>query len=142
MGSGGYQHYGLNALGKNTRWLGFFLGGRLSNSTSFKTSALACVTECTNMYIMSYAGDSMMYQHSVSGQLGCTGGSPTTSTPPNLNACSSSTPPLRNNSNQQQSQNQPTHNDNNGGGGGLSVSVGGVGVPNDPNNMVSVVASW
>lgn len=68
-------------------------------------------------------GDSMMYQHSVSG-VGCSGGSPTTSTPPNLNACSSSTPPLGNNS---QNQNQPSHNDNNG--------LGVVGV-NEQNNMV------
>lgn len=36
----------------------------------------------------------MMYQHSVSSGVGCSGSSPTTSTPPNINACSSTTPPL------------------------------------------------
>lgn len=44
--------------------------------------------------VYSNAGDSMMYQHTVSG-IGCSGSSPT-STPPNINACSSSTPPLAN----------------------------------------------
>lgn len=35
----------------------------------------------------------MMYQHSVSSGVACSGNSPT-STPPNINACSSTTPPL------------------------------------------------
>ncbi|XP_037035032.1 homeobox protein orthopedia isoform X3 [Bradysia coprophila] len=50
------------------------------------------------------AGDSMMYQHSVSG-VGCSGNSPTTSTPPNINTCSSTTPPLSSNQ-QNPSQNE------------------------------------
>ncbi|XP_055315495.1 homeobox protein orthopedia isoform X1 [Sitodiplosis mosellana] len=66
MGAGGYQHYGLNAL-----------------------------------------GDSMMYQHTVSG-IGCSGNSPT-STPPNINACSSSTPPLANSNHQ---NNNSSHENN------------------------------
>ncbi|XP_037903514.1 homeobox protein orthopedia isoform X2 [Hermetia illucens] len=50
------------------------------------------------------AGDTMMYQHSVSG-VGCTGSSPTTTTPPNINSCSSVTPPISNN------QQNPSQND-------------------------------
>ncbi|KAG4073292.1 hypothetical protein HA402_008638 [Bradysia odoriphaga] len=46
----------------------------------------------------------MMYQHSVSG-VGCSGNSPTTSTPPNINTCSSTTPPLTSNQ-QNPSQNE------------------------------------
>lgn len=51
-----------------------------------------------------FPGDSMMYQHSVSG-VGCSGNSPTTSTPPNINTCSSTTPPLSSNQ-QNPSQNE------------------------------------
>lgn len=53
------------------------------------------------------AGDSMMYQHTVSG-IGCSGNSPT-STPPNINACSSSTPPLANSNHQ---NNNSSHENN------------------------------
>lgn len=49
----------------------------------------------------------MMYQHTVSG-IGCSGNSPT-STPPNINACSSSTPPLANTNH----QNNNTSHENN-----------------------------
>lgn len=52
-------------------------------------------------------GDSMMYQHTVSG-IGCSGNSPT-STPPNINACSSSTPPLANSNHQ---NNNSSHENN------------------------------
>ncbi|XP_046811138.1 homeobox protein orthopedia isoform X5 [Lucilia cuprina] len=50
------------------------------------------------------AGDSMMYQHSVGG-VGCGGnGSPTATTPPNMNSCSSVTPPLANQPNPSQNE--------------------------------------
>ncbi|XP_018797884.1 PREDICTED: homeobox protein orthopedia isoform X2 [Bactrocera latifrons] len=42
------------------------------------------------------AGDSMMYQHTVGGVSCGASGSPTTTTPPNINSCSSVTPPLSN----------------------------------------------
>lgn len=54
-----------------------------------------------------FSGDSMMYQHTVSG-IGCSGNSPT-STPPNINACSSSTPPLANSNHQ---NNNSSHENN------------------------------
>ncbi|XP_037941914.1 homeobox protein orthopedia-like [Teleopsis dalmanni] len=47
-------------------------------------------------YGLNALGDSMMYQHTVGG-VGCgAGGSPTATTPPNINSCSSVTPPLSN----------------------------------------------
>lgn len=50
-------------------------------------------------------GDSMMYQHSVGGGVGCGGnGSPTATTPPNMNSCSSVTPPLTNQPNPSQTE--------------------------------------
>ncbi|KAM7344385.1 orthopedia homeobox isoform 5-T6 [Cochliomyia hominivorax] len=50
------------------------------------------------------AGDSMMYQHNVGG-VGCGGnGSPTATTPPNMNSCSSVTPPLTNQPNASQNE--------------------------------------
>ena len=58
------------------------------------------------------SGDSMMYHNSVSGGssgggVGCgSGGSPNTSTPPNINSCSSVTPPLSNNNVQNSSHNE------------------------------------
>ncbi|XP_031620096.1 homeobox protein orthopedia isoform X2 [Contarinia nasturtii] len=55
------------------------------------------------------AGDSMMYQHTVSG-IGCSGNSPT-STPPNINACSSSTPPLANSNHQNNNSNHENNSD-------------------------------
>ena len=46
----------------------------------------------------------MMYQHSVGG-VGCGGnGSPTATTPPNMNSCSSVTPPLTNQPNPSQNE--------------------------------------
>lgn len=53
----------------------------------------------------------MMYHNSVSGGsgggVGCgSGGSPNTSTPPNINSCSSVTPPLSNNNVQNSSHNE------------------------------------
>lgn len=56
---------------------------------------------------LSVVGDSMMYQHTVNG-IGCSGNSPT-STPPNINACSSSTPPLANSNHQ---NNNSSHENN------------------------------
>lgn len=61
--------------------------------------------ECAHARLSTKPGDSMLYQHSVSG-IGCSGSSPTT-TPPNINACSSSTPPLAN-SNPQSAPNHET----------------------------------
>lgn len=52
----------------------------------------------------------MMYQHSVNSGVACSGNSPTTSTPPNINACSSATPPL---SSGQQNASQNESNGNN-----------------------------
>ncbi|XP_030560342.1 homeobox protein orthopedia [Drosophila novamexicana] len=45
-------------------------------------------------YGLNALGDSMMYQHSVGGGVSCgPGGSPSATTPPNMNSCSSVTPP-------------------------------------------------
>lgn len=55
----------------------------------------------------------MMYQHSVNSGVGCSGSSPTTSTPPNINnACSSTTPPLASNNQQNPSQNDGNNGNN------------------------------
>lgn len=55
----------------------------------------ACLYVSISLHIwFSYAGDSMMYQHSVGGGVSCgPGGSPSATTPPNMNSCSSVTPP-------------------------------------------------
>lgn len=85
-------------------------------STSLKVGRDA--TMCTNIQMFCYfffcilyyfAGDSMMYQHTVSG-IGCSGNSPT-STPPNINACSSSTPPLANSNHQNNNSNHENNSD-------------------------------
>nr|XP_036223277.1 homeobox protein orthopedia isoform X2 [Bactrocera oleae] len=47
-------------------------------------------------YGLNALGDSMMYQHTVGGVSCGASGSPTTTTPPNINSCSSVTPPLSN----------------------------------------------
>ncbi|XP_037035030.1 homeobox protein orthopedia isoform X2 [Bradysia coprophila] len=99
------------SVGVNPMTAGF---GQLNQSSSLSSSLNSGLNSGINISSMSAGsyqhyglnalGDSMMYQHSVSG-VGCSGNSPTTSTPPNINTCSSTTPPLSSNQ-QNPSQNE------------------------------------
>ncbi|XP_055685669.1 homeobox protein orthopedia [Lutzomyia longipalpis] len=87
MGAGSYQHYGLNALGDTMMYQHSTVGGAGGGGGANNGSG------------------------SVAAAVGCgPGSSPTTSSPPNINAtgCPSSTPPLSN------SQPNPSQSDNNG----------------------------
>ncbi|KAL5286064.1 OTP family protein [Megaselia abdita] len=120
MGEGlcGTSMFGSDRWGVNPMTAGF---GQLNQSSSLSSSLNSGLNSSINIssamgasgyqhYGLNALGDSMMYHNSVSGGsggVGCgSGGSPNTSTPPNINSCSSVTPPLSNNNVQNSSHNE------------------------------------
>ncbi|CRL03506.1 CLUMA_CG016277, isoform A [Clunio marinus] len=94
------------SVGVNPMTAGF---GQLNQSSSLSQSLNGALNSGINMssamttgtyqhYGLNALGDSMMYHNSTNTNGNCsgpgTGSSPTGSTPPNINACSSTTPPL------------------------------------------------
>ncbi|XP_059226436.1 homeobox protein orthopedia isoform X2 [Stomoxys calcitrans] len=102
------------SVGVNPMTAGF---GQLNQSSTLSSSLNGGLNSGINLgsamgagsyqhYGLNALGDSMMYQHSVGG-VGCGGGgngSPTATTPPNMNSCSSVTPPLSNQPNPSQNE--------------------------------------
>ncbi|KAI8127085.1 Homeobox protein orthopedia [Lucilia cuprina] len=100
------------SVGVNPMTAGF---GQLNQSSSLSNSLNSGLNSGINLgsamgagsyqhYGLNALGDSMMYQHSVGG-VGCgRNGSPTATTPPNMNSCSSVTPPLANQPNPSQNE--------------------------------------
>ncbi|CAD7078585.1 unnamed protein product [Hermetia illucens] len=108
----GSSMFGGDRWGVNPMTAGF---GQLNQSSTLSSTLNSGLNSSINIssamgagsyqhYGLNALGDTMMYQHSVSG-VGCTGSSPTTTTPPNINSCSSVTPPISNN------QQNPSQND-------------------------------
>ncbi|KAI9582573.1 hypothetical protein GQX74_011790, partial [Glossina fuscipes] len=102
------------SVGVNPMTAGF---GQLNQSSTLSSSLNSGLNSGINLgsamgagsyqhYGLNALGDSMMYQHSVGGGgVGCVGnGSPTATTPPNINSCSSVTPPLSNQPNTSQNE--------------------------------------
>ncbi|KAM7344383.1 orthopedia homeobox isoform 3-T4 [Cochliomyia hominivorax] len=106
--SHGLPPFGANitniTMGEGLCGTGMFGGDRWSVGVNPMTAGSTMGAGSYQHYGLNALGDSMMYQHNVGG-VGCGGnGSPTATTPPNMNSCSSVTPPLTNQPNASQNE--------------------------------------